>query len=253
MKREPQFSTEADLCDAFMADARRWGWTPYPETATYDILLVAIDGTQIGVHAKLKFNMKVLAQAIGDRWNAWQEVGPDFRAVLTGDVTHEAICVALGLQPIHRYGNGGRSCSRHNCQWSACIACGDNTWRGWHYWNPAKRCTLPEYVPDVAAGASAPAQLTDWKIRALKLAATSEVRGYITRADFKRNGVDPRRWNESNWMVPIEGQPGAFKVTGRFAEQHPTVYPQVLADIRDWLATSEGVALTPAQASLDVQ
>lgn len=235
------------MCAAFMDDARKWGWTPYAETASYDILLVAGDGTQIGVHGKLKFNMLVLAQAIGDHWQAWRPEGPDFRAVLTGQGAHEAICAALGLRPIYRYGNQGYSCIQHRSRWSVCLQCSDG-WRTWHYWNPEKRCPLPEYVPDVLAGDSAPVQLTDWKIRAMKVAATGEVRGYVTRADFKRYSVDPRRWNDSDWMVPVEGQPGAFKVTANFAKQHPKVYPQIVADIREWLATSEAIALKPEES-----
>lgn len=250
MKSEP-FATEAEMCAAFMQDVRKQGWTPYPETAGYDILLVAHDGTQIGVHAKLKFNMKLLTQLVGDNWQAWQETGPDFRAALVPSGLHETVCAALGIMPIHKYGGEySYSCHRHHSPWSVCLAC-ENYWKSWHYWNPAKRCELPAYVPDVVAGASGPVQLTEWKIRALRVVATGEVRGHITRDDFKRYHVDPRRWADSGWLVDGD-RPGEFRIASpeTWAKQHPVVYPQILADIRDWLATSEAVALKPEDALL---
>lgn len=54
------FKTEADLCAAFIAsiDSR---WTPYAETAGWDILLVRhADGFQIGIQAKQKMNTEVV-------------------------------------------------------------------------------------------------------------------------------------------------------------------------------------------------
>ena len=80
----PRYKTEAALCADFITwvkaesgTQRRFGagrspvWTPYAETAGWDILLVAADGTQIGVQAKLRFNLKVIAQSIPDRWS-WE-------------------------------------------------------------------------------------------------------------------------------------------------------------------------------------
>jgi hypothetical protein len=105
---------------------------------------------------------------------------------------------------------------------------------GWHYWSPLKRHELPEFVPDVIAGDSGPVQLTKWKIAALRIVATLEVTGSVTRDDFKRIGVDPRRWLGPNgWLKPTD-KPGVYQ-RGEgldFDTQHPTVYAQVLAEIR---------------------
>ena len=108
---EKTYATEAELCTAFInwiksENGKTLGrdtapiWTPYAETAGWDILLVADDGTQIGIEAKLKFNMKVLAQSLPDCWDTYADYpGPDYRAVLVPkfDSDHERICAALGL------------------------------------------------------------------------------------------------------------------------------------------------------------
>jgi hypothetical protein len=109
----------------------------------------------------------------------------------------------------------------------------------WHYTNPGKRHELPGYVPDVVAGSSAPVQLTRWKVAALRVCAILEIRGYVTRDDFRLNGIDNRRWiNDNRWLVS-GGAAGQY-VRGpglMFDKQHPDVYPQVVASVRAELST----------------
>lgn len=81
MRTPRTFTTEADLCAAFIAYAEPHGWTPYAETAGWDILLVSRTGTQIGIQAKLRFTTAVLVQAVEQCWH-WKTPGPDFRAML---------------------------------------------------------------------------------------------------------------------------------------------------------------------------
>jgi hypothetical protein len=237
--KQARYETEAALCADFIAWAKAQGgsysygiktpnWTPYAETAGWDILLVAEDGTQIGIEAKLRFNLKVIAQCIPGCWDHWRDHGPDYRAVLVpdGDQTAEDICAALGLmlfRPRRAYGDDHGFTPGLSMEH-------DRT--GWHYWSPRKRCELPEFVPDVVAGASGPVQLTKWKVQALRIIATLELRGHVTRADFKAHGVDPRRWTgPSGWLKPGVN-PGEF-VRGPgldFDAQHPEVYAKVLAE-----------------------
>jgi hypothetical protein len=76
-------------------------------------------------------------------------------------------------------------------------------------------------------------QLTQWKIGALKLTALLEIRGFVTRADFKTVGIDHRRWvNDPNWLVPTD-RPGQFARGPelRFDQQHPMVYAEIRAEI----------------------
>lgn len=241
MNRRPHpFKTEADLCAVFIAWAQHYGWTAYAETEGWDILLVGADGIQLGIQAKLRLNLDVIGQAIDDHWAAWSDTGPDFRAVLVPHDDGRGICQALGIQVIFYRGDAIPN-PKQPLLFHPTLA--ERNYVEWHYWNPAKRHPLPEYVPDVAAGASAPMQLTKWKIGALKIAATAELRGYVTRADFKYHGIDPRRWTESDWMIPGE-TPGQFKVVAKFAEQHPVVYPQVRADVAEELRRVEALVLT---------
>lgn len=257
-KKEPRYTTETALCADFIAwtkaSAGKWSygvqtpaWTPYAETADWDILLVAADGTQIGIQAKLKFNMKVIDQAIPDGWAHWHDHGPDFRAILIPerDGIADKVCAALGLMvfaPSHRDFN-----RTTGYEFTPGLDLQHST--GWHYWSPRQRCALPEFVPDVPAGASGPVQLTKWKIGALRIVAMLEVRGHVTRADFRAAGIDPRRWTgPSGWLQP-GAVPGQY-VRGDaldFDKQHPEVYAQVLAEVR-----AKAGEPAPGQQSIEV-
>lgn len=254
MKKEPRYATEQALCADFIewvkaeSGVTRYGrteprWTCYAETAGWDILLVAEDGTQIGVQAKLKFNMKVLQQCLPDTWDHWHDRGPDYRAVLVPEWSSDdaRICNALGLALIgHNGGNSGKPHFRPGLLMNECGG-------GWHYWNPLKREKLPEFVPDVPAGASGPIQLTQWKVAALRITATLAVRGFVTRQDFKEYHLDPRRWTgPGGWLVARSDrmQHAGQYVRGPsldFDTQHPMVYLQVLDEVRAKLEKLDAV------------
>jgi len=107
----------------------------------------------------------------------------------------------------------------------------------WHEMMPARRCPLPEYVPDVVAGASAPIQLTNWKIRALRLAILLGETGYLTRDDFRAVDVDIRRWIDgSRWLVPDPAGRGfiAGPRLPDFKGQHPRVWEEIKAVPKKW-------------------
>ena len=251
MKRDiPRFASEAEMCASFIEQATAAGrrrrsaeWIAYNETAGWDILLVrATDGFQIGIQAKLRLSMAVIAQAIEDesRWDWANEYGgPDCRAILVPGYATEngatAITAYLGLTVIkvHKEERGrllSFSPSLPDETW-------DHTTKQWHERSPLKRCELPEYVPDVAAGMSGPVKLTDWKLRALRMMVLLEERP-VTRADFKALRIDPSRWMAAGygWLVRAPDAPG-FVPGPRlpdFRAQHPVVYEQVKADRAKW-------------------
>jgi hypothetical protein len=256
------YATEADLCADFLDWVKRESgsmrrgrripvWTPYAETAGWDILLVAEDGTQIGIQAKLKFNMKVLGQSLPDCWDHWHDRGPDYRAVLVPerDGTHEAICACLGLM---MFTPSPRGYAYDGKEFGPGLDMDHSV--GWHYWSPLQRCKLPEFVPDVVAGASGPVQLTDWKVAALRVVATLELQGYVTREDFRRLKVDPRRWTgPSGWLKPGSERGQFVRGALDFDQQHPVVYAQVLESVRAEFAAVEANkvrAQQPQQGSL---
>lgn len=237
-----EFKTEAELCAAFIewvkVESGKYSyghktpmWTVYPETADWDILLVSEDGTQIGIEAKLKFNMKVLAQCMPESYDQYMErPGPDYRAVLVpkADADQEKICAALGLL-LFRPANGWTGAGfRPGLSPDVC-----NFGNHWHDWNPADRCKLPDYLPDVQAGCPAPLRLTDWKVKALRILALIDVRGYVTKHDFKTHRVDPRAWVGHQGLLTPGAEAGQY-VRGKadFDKQHPIVYAQVLEETR---------------------
>ncbi|TXH35279.1 MAG: hypothetical protein E6Q98_15925 [Rhodospirillaceae bacterium] len=250
MKKQPLFVKESDLCAAYIA-ALPEGWTSYAETGGWDILLSRnSDGFQIGIQAKLKFNADVVTQAL-EEYGAWAatQPGPDCRAVLVPqDVSWKlgAICSYLGLTIIsvgaeqrgYRQNDYRETYRRidpplpgETASWS------DDKW---HEWCPAKRVPLPAYVPDVVAGAPAPSQLTDWKIRAIKIAIIAATSGYVLRSDFKAINIDHRRWIAARWLVPQNGRYVKGDMPD-FKAQHPRVYAEILADIGQWLPKREAL------------
>lgn len=241
MKKQPKFATEAELCAAFIDWVKACGkfdhgtrcpvWTAYAETAGWDILLVDQEGTQVGIQAKMRFNMKVLQQAVPDRWEAWHHRGPDYRAILVPDRDSgaESLCSALGLILFTPYGHDWTL--KKEAFHPAIDRTGADSW---HWWSPEQREKLPDYVPDVIAGASGPVQLTEWKVKALRIVALLELQGTVSRADFRTHSIDPRRWTgPGGWLVATD-KPGVYsRGPGLdFDKQHPQVYQQVLAEMK---------------------
>lgn len=221
MRKPKLFPTEADLCAAFIAYHSARGFVAYAETCGFDILLVRqADGVQFGVQAKLKLNAKVLDQLLPD---CYQEAGPDHRVILVPDNCGiERICEALGFIVQVPYG-------RHHAFNELCSRWGSAPYD----WNPIRRCALPDYVPDVAAGASSPTQLTPWKVSALRVMAHLEKFGAITRKGISNIGCDPTRWCQ-HWLEPHKDRNGIYVLgakTPRFDQQHPRVYAEILKEI----------------------
>lgn len=247
--KQKAFSKETDLCAAFI-EAVNWTgprggikpeWTCYPETAGWDILLSRkSDGFQIGIEAKLTLSGKVLLQAAEGPWYLDRQ-GPDCRAVLVpidsnselaGLAAYCAITV-IRMRPVDSWHVGYFSPQLPSTRPYGHV-------EDWHELMPSHRHTLPEYIPDVAAGAPCPVQLTQWKIGAMKLAVLLEATGYLLRADFKRHGIDIRRWIGSGWIVAsdIGFRAGAMP---NFKEQHPRVWEEIAADKEQWARVDKAV------------
>lgn len=217
MKKQT-YVTEADLCADFIKWMAR-DWTAYPETAGWDILFVNREGHQLGVQAKLRLNFEVISQAMPVSYGL--DIGPDHRALLVPKSKNAGadLCTAIGLEV---YYGSDRDFCRHSPAGNALFD-----------WNPTKRHPLPAYIPDVVAGASAPVQLTKWKIGALRILATLEIVGFVTTSDFAKAGINPSRWYSARWVRQDPTRRGAW-VRGKvpeFDKQHPKVYPQIRDEI----------------------
>jgi len=243
MKREKIFTDEAQLCDAFMAWARRNGFTVYPETAGWDVLLVDAGGRQTGVQAKMSLNAKVIEQTIIPIYS-WSDEGPDHRAVLIpefGGFTALVTAAGIGVfAPDRNYRHYGKFVG---AQLEFVVSDHER----WHHralfdWNPTKRHELPVYVPDVRAGMPSPIQLTDWKVKALRLLAILARDGWVTAKEIRELGMDSRRWC-THYLVPHASGHGHW-ARGRqcpaFDMQHPDVYAQIVAETPE--KTSPGLS-----------
>lgn len=216
MRKQKLYATEAELCAAFIKYHEARGLVAYAETAGFDVLMVRSDGIQFGVQAKQTLNVKVLDQLLPCNYH---DAGPDYRVILVPDGRGmDRICDALGfiLQTPNMRGEFDDL---------------DGRWRQAPYdWNPEKRCKLPDYIPDVVAGASGPIQLTAWKVGALRVMAHLEKHGAITRKEIRTMGCDPTGWCQQ-WLQPHDNRSGLYVLgekTPRFDRQHPRVYAEIL-------------------------
>ncbi|HCR1594719.1 hypothetical protein ACOAP9_05040 [Pseudomonas aeruginosa] len=233
----PLVQSEAELCAAFIDEFNRVpGWTCYPETAGFDILVVHEDGRQIGVEAKLQLNAKVADQILPQYWqDRYGAPGPDHRLVIVGRITESShgiarlleMCGIAVLAPSrgHRRRDGKfvdfpEFHLRHWLQHSSGPQLFD--------WNPAERCHVPIVVPDVPAGVPAPLRLTQWKEGALKVIATLRRQGFITTRQIAECGVSATNWTRS-WLDK-GAERGTWVESARmpaFDQQHPEAFTKI--------------------------
>jgi hypothetical protein len=228
------FASEADLCRAFLTwvSATAPDVTAYSEWAGWDILLAYPEGFQLGIQAKLRLNAEVIGQAAPGLYDDAGDCGPDFRGVLVpANNGLSAIAGRLGLvvfAPLGYRPGDFNPDIRYEPRRSGYHG-------AWLDWNPRKRHDLPPTVTDAIAGSSAPVSLTPWKLRALHVLAEIALRGPITTKRVRELGVDPRRWLENGWLVPVgERERGGLWCRGescpRFDEQHPTAYQHAVTE-----------------------
>lgn len=242
---------ETELCDLFIGAAESYGWTSYPETSGWDILLVRGE-VQIGVQAKTRANVKVIAQCLPPV--AWfgrrlepsvrrkiVKRGPTYRAILVpGSTAHHTkkdlceVCQALGIWVFADDKFGWRLIQE------GCIRQED------YNWEPDEPEWLPDVIPQVAAGSKSPIQLTKWKQSALRLFALATVRGYVTSRDAKELGLNMGafvdRWQDT-WLERAGTEGRAYKyallpkhvlkkATTRPDVQHPEEFEQYLEEAK---------------------
>lgn len=256
MSKVETFATEAELVATFcegVSDRRDNPWTAYHETAGWDVLLVHQDGYQLGIEAKLSLNAKVLEQALPGRWV--EREGPDYRAVLVpaGKVQAHLATLARHVGIVVLTVN--RNERYVSPKISIMPGLPDERWEWssdqWPNWCPAARCKLPDYVPDVTGGHSAPVALTAWKVKAIKLLILLERRGFVTRSDMKALQISPTRWTDRyyGFLAPSDHGYVRCNATPDLKAQHPTNWGQIEADFEKW-GRALLDALPPAQGSM---
>lgn len=256
--------TEAVLCAAFIRDFNAVpGWTCYPETGGYDVLVAHDDGRQIGVEAKLQLNAKVADQILpSEQWHRWDAAGPDHRLVIVRSITEANAGIAkmlryLGVEVWEpwcgaRIGSGCSIEQRVEFQVESKLfydkqavadprdgpyPSGEHSGVALYDWNPSQRIQLPEVPPTTLAGVPSPVQMTPWKMAAIRVLARLRVQGYITAKEIAGQGCAPSTWTQQ-WLArgPIRGQWLETDKTPRLDQQHPELYALALARERDQAA-----------------
>ena len=257
--KEPRFASESAMCSEFIAALPK-DWIAYPEWGGFDILLSGPGGVQVGIEAKLALNAKVVDQIMGaDGTYAATLPGPDFRAVLVPEYATAGLarlCGRLGVTVVKialmerrgaMYGTPRRGYQVN--PYTPQLPDPQNGWADrWYDQVPWARVPLPEVVPDNAAGCSAPTRLTDWKIKAMKIAIVLETRGFVTRHDFKSLGISMSMWTQRSWIIggEIRGQWVASNIPD-FRRQHPINFEEIAALREKWMPP---IVAVPTQVDL---
>jgi hypothetical protein len=245
-RRVAHFDSEAQMCALYIAvatgevsnssyRARPTGWKPYAETGGFDILMVRDDGFQVGIEAKLRLNDDVILQILESPGSVTLP-GPDCRAVLvpdgTGSRLHHEVCARLGIEVITI--TAETSQGRYQLVSPDLPKPGHWANGQWPEMLPTSRVKLPAFIPDVVAGSKSPVQLTDWKIKAIKIACILERRGWLCRSDFKAIGIDHRRFLDNQWVVPVDGSLRRGSHWPDLRKQHPRNFVEIDAIYSDW-------------------
>lgn len=250
--------TEEALCAYFTQEFNALdGWTCYPETGGFDVVVVHDSGRQIGVEAKLQLNAKVADQILPEEYmHFYGRPGPDHRLVIVRTITEASYGIARMLQllgvPVWHPRVLKRNCGRGNYEHYAWFAIERKIWddervansangvtyfndAAWFDWNPPERIELPGLVPDLPAGVPAPVRLTPWKIAALRVVAKLRAAGCITTKEIAAEGISPSVWiyGVRPWLDrgPTQGTWVESDRLPAFDKQHPEIYTKVSEEL----------------------
>jgi len=223
------YSLESELCNILIKYAKENGWKVYPETSGWDILLVK--DIQIGIQAKLKDNIEVLSQAIP---YSYEVCGPNIRAVLVPRASKDfkTVANALGLFVIEGLVRVRDSLGRK--YWSKEIKTGLDKYTKKHLNYPKNLCWVPDVEINVPAGVKSPRQITEWKVKAVKLCFRLAEQGYVTSKDFKNAKLSITIW-KIKWLIDSGKKEGKLvKYIRKPNAQLPDdLYPEVTEALRN--------------------
>lgn len=228
------YPTEAALCAAFVREFNRVdGWTCYPETGGFDVLVAHADGRQIGVEAKLQLNAKVVDQILPELHSyRYDDTGPNHRLVIVPYISDGAAGIAKVLRMLGVEVWEAQECwprDERPFDIRNKVIHGDhpNVWySAWYDWNHINPIKLPATVPEVPAGVPAPRRLTPWVEGALKVLAHLELHGRIRAKDIAGYGISPTMWTQ-HWLDRCEDRgwwTDNLDTPRHHAQRHPLAY-----------------------------
>lgn len=210
--------TESEFCARFMEAARRDGWVPYPETSGWDLVLVwsgsgngsrtvggpILEGTQVGVEAKLRPSVEVLCQAYR-RVRFHSREKPHHAAVLVPKASRHfkevAEALSLGVYTEEHCADYSRFVKK--TRWPEPRP---RFYERRYIGPPSQRLEeangvwIPPVVPGGPAGVPSPSPLTPWRVSAIRLCNRLREKGYVTSSDFKELGIRAQTFLDQWWI-----------------------------------------------------
>lgn len=242
---------------AFTEAARAQGWRVFPETAGFDVLLVATDqvtaagikpGDQLGVEGKKAGNLKLLTQVRPQR-NALK--GPHFHVAVVPRATEEfrEIAMALNVMVVEACTRGWRNGVRvwERSEFKYDLRFFPPLFRQ-YYEEP---CWHPDVEVWVPPGVNSPKRMSPWKIKAVKLCVLGKRKGFLTSADFRAAGVSMSVWR-GRWLKESDTRRGRHKAYTLWEVDYPydppphLKYPEIVAAVSADDAEYEG-AIEPLE------
>lgn len=187
------------MCEVLRAAALAEGWQPYPEQGGWDLLLVLPSGQQVGVQAKLRPNVDVLAQALLSE----RQQGPEVHAVLVPSCSaaFREVALALGVLVLQAvdFDAARRSPWARVPKLPELVA-------GARLHRHRARHWLPPFVPNLPAGVPAPRRVTAWQLGAARLCALLRERGPqgVLVSEIRERGLAPSTW-QRRWLERVPG------------------------------------------------
>lgn len=181
-----KFKTEGELCDHFTLVAKASGWQVFPEVRGWDLVL--FDGQrQVGVEAKLKNNIAMIAQVMNRtriaRGGKQYSPFPDFRSVLVPKSSADLRDVCYYLNIVVFTADTRLISLNPLFDLQTRI-----------------RLKLPSVPLQSGGGRPCPRTLSPWREKSLRLCIKLRRDGFVTGHDFKELGLHRQNWVRS-WLI----------------------------------------------------
>lgn len=209
--------TEVDLCERVRDWLERCGFEVYPEVAGWDLIAVRLapgqlavrgrDRTvlaleQVGIHAKLRANCDVLAQAMRDDDHRRYPAHP-FVAVPRPGQAFVRVARQLGLGVIDSDGRKRRPAWKTRADPAGAV---DPVAVAWPQAHGNPQLVLPPIASRViVAGAPSPRSLSPWRVKALRFLIWARQQESFAASDVAGFGLRPH-WAQS-WGLLLRYEP----------------------------------------------
>lgn len=256
--------SEIQLCDRIRDWAERLGFEVYPEVNGWDLVLVArapvlrldrvhtvATGQQVGIHAKLRSNCDVIAQAMPPPTNGtgWRYPALPFVAAPNPGDGFRSVCRRLGLGVIATEGR------RRRYRWPGHVSEPQDPFVDWwpEYSGEHPQLGLPPIASKlIVAGAPSPRTLSEWRVKALRFLAFARKRETFTKADLTSFGLGGSwvdRWGEPVDWITVTRRGKTVRVRIYKLTEHVELLPDAgYRDVAEELWAAEQAPVPTAAA-----